>query len=160
MIPTTQAYPFGALHARQISAGDCGIKSGVSRRGNTESGTIRSARSRKFTASDAPYLGRRTCISARQSDKDDPPTRHTDYPSSRRSSTTSQQFVSTLEATPSNGAFPSFNGISLAAVFSPHGDVMNRIFTVAVTRRCSEDEKLRRNGQGFVNLGGRTPPDK
>lgn len=28
---------------------------------------------RKFTASDAPYLGRRTCISARQSDKDDPP---------------------------------------------------------------------------------------
>lgn len=31
---------------------------------------------------------------------------------------------------------------------------MNRIFTVAVTRRRSEDEKPRRNGQGFVNLGG------
>lgn len=33
-------------------------------------------------------------------------------------------------------------------------DVMNRIFTVAVTRRRPEDEKPRRNGQGFVNLGG------
>jgi len=31
---------------------------------------------------------------------------------------------------------------------------MNRIFTVAVTRRRPEDEKPRRNGQGFVNLGG------
>lgn len=36
---------------------------------------------------------------------------------------------------------------------------MNRIFTVAVTRRRrTEDEKPRRNGQGFVNLGDHLLP--
>jgi len=48
-------------------------------------------------------------------------------------------------------AFPS---VQRAASFP--GDVMNRIFTVAVTRRRSEDEKPRSNGQGFVNRGGQT----
>lgn len=35
---------------------------------------------------------------------------------------------------------------------------MNRIFTVPVTRRRTEDEKPRRNGQGFVNLGDHLLP--
>ncbi|KYN44699.1 hypothetical protein ALC56_00694 [Trachymyrmex septentrionalis] len=85
MIPATLAYPFGALYARQISAGDMvlnqafrGEEEGCRRRGgrggrggwsNLKQCTI----ARKFTVSDAPYLGRRTCISARRSDKDDPP---------------------------------------------------------------------------------------
>ncbi|KYQ47132.1 hypothetical protein ALC60_13878 [Trachymyrmex zeteki] len=79
MIPVTLSYPFGALRARQISAGDMvlnqafrGEEEGCRRRGgwsNLKQCTI----ARKFTASDAPYLGRRTCISARRSDKDDPP---------------------------------------------------------------------------------------
>lgn len=81
MIPATHAYPFGALHARQISAGDYSTKSGVSRgmeEGRTRrrggwSNLRRRTIARKFTAPDAPYLGRRTCISARRSDKDDPP---------------------------------------------------------------------------------------
>lgn len=80
----TLAYPFGALHARQISAGDYGTKSGISLAGSGKGGGGSRRRGgwnnlkrrtivRKFTASDAPYLGRRTCISARRSDKDDPP---------------------------------------------------------------------------------------
>jgi len=37
---------------------------------------------------------------------------------------------------------------------------MNRIFTLAVTRRRDEDEKLRRNGQGFVNNLGHAPDEE
>jgi len=60
-----------------------------------------------------------------------------------------------LRSNPFQLAFPSFD-VPLAAVSPTREDVMNRIFTVAVTRRRSEDGKLRRNGQGFVNgLNGR-----